>query len=141
MIRMILVSVSAGAGKPEAFENIERWLVIIPSRDEGVHLETTLRSLPADGGQRVKCILLLDGPDAEVRRDQRGRGGDHRAVEDLHEERARDQQREPRPQPRRPVGSGRSPRGHPGSIARASGAPLVGGNRVRLLNLRTHAAR
>ena len=65
MIRMILVSVSAGAGKPEAFENIERWLVIIPSRDEGVHLETTLRSLPADGGQRVKCILLLDGPDAE----------------------------------------------------------------------------
>ena len=65
VIRMILVSVSARRSEPGASETVERWLVIIPARDEGSHLERTLRSLPTDYGERVKVMLILDGPDAE----------------------------------------------------------------------------
>lgn len=52
------------AAFPEAPAQPDRWLVIVPARDEGSRVEPTLRSLAAAArGRSVSIVLLLDGDD------------------------------------------------------------------------------
>ncbi|MEO8215495.1 MAG: glycosyltransferase [Acidobacteriota bacterium] len=64
VIRVLLFCFSSRDHGHDDFEPVDRWLVVIPARDEGENLDTTLRSLPPDAGQRVRVVVLLDGPDA-----------------------------------------------------------------------------